>query len=230
MQYYLDINDRAFLAIENGTKKVEIRVTTNPLEKDYSVLKQGDIITFSNSLDKKTDCIIKEINWYKNEKELLIQEGTRYTLSSTNDFEKGIESLTRFKGYKMGILKYGIYAIHIERIQSYHEMKLQTSSFNCMKFGTKNIEIRLNDEKRQLIKIGDIIKFIEESNSNNFFLVKVIGILKYKSFNDLINDFDMKYFFDKDTSKEELLKNLNEFYSEEKQKKYNAVGIKILKI
>ena len=151
-------------------------------------------------------------------------------MSSTNDFEKGVKSLTRFKGYKTGILKYGIYAIHIERIQSYHEMKLQTSSFSCMKFGTKNIEIRLNDEKRQLIKIGDTIKFIEESNSKNFFLVRVIGIMKYRNFNDLINDFDMKYFFSKDMSKEELLGNLNESYSAEKQKKYNAVGIKILKI
>mgnify|MGYP001642373722 CR=1 FL=1 len=40
-----------------------------------------------------------------------------------------------------------------------HEMKLQAEYYNFILNGTKRIEIRLNDEKRQKIKIGDSIKF-----------------------------------------------------------------------
>ena len=39
-----------------------------------------------------------------------------------------------------------------------HEMKLQPEYFNFILNGTKRIEIRLNDEKRQSIKLGDKIK------------------------------------------------------------------------
>ena len=43
-----------------------------------------------------------------------------------------------------------------------HEMKLQPEYFDFILNGTKRIEIRLNDEKRQQIKIGDTIKFSKE--------------------------------------------------------------------
>lgn len=62
-------------------KKVEIRVTT----------------------DKELKCIIKEINWYQNEWKLLTFEGTKYTLSSTNDIEECIKSINSCKNYTNGI-------------------------------------------------------------------------------------------------------------------------------
>ena len=37
-----------------------------------------------------------------------------------------------------------------------HEMKLNNSPFERIKNGTKTIELRLNDEKRQLLKINRI--------------------------------------------------------------------------
>ena len=40
-----------------------------------------------------------------------------------------------------------------------HKMKLNESPFNRMKKGTKTIEFRLFDEKRQKIKVGDKIEF-----------------------------------------------------------------------
>ena len=44
-----------------------------------------------------------------------------------------------------------------------HEMKLQPEYYNFILNGTKRIEIRLFDEKRQQINIGDIIKFLGSS-------------------------------------------------------------------
>ena len=42
-----------------------------------------------------------------------------------------------------------------------HNMKLRSKYFECIKTGTKRIELRLNDEKRSKIKIGDEIIFEE---------------------------------------------------------------------
>ena len=43
-----------------------------------------------------------------------------------------------------------------------HIMKLQEEYFNFIKNGTKQYEIRLNDEKRRRIKVGDFIEFQKE--------------------------------------------------------------------
>ena len=41
-----------------------------------------------------------------------------------------------------------------------YEMKLQNAPFQSIKSGAKDIEMRLYDEKRKLINIGDIITFV----------------------------------------------------------------------
>ena len=56
-----------------------------------------------------------------------------------------------------------------------HEMKLQAEYYNFILNGTKRIEIRLNDEKRQKIKIGDSIKFLKEPELKESFNAKVIN-------------------------------------------------------
>ena len=56
----LDINDRAFKAINGGTKRIEIRVTTNKAKKDYGVINSNDIIVFSNSKNEKLECQVIE--------------------------------------------------------------------------------------------------------------------------------------------------------------------------
>ena len=113
-KYYFDLNDRAFNAIKNNTKRVEIRVTKLDNSFDYSILKQKDLIYFTNSKNETIICKIIKINWYKTIEELLTVEGTKYTLSSTDDFEKGVKSINSFDGYKEGIKANGVYAIHIK--------------------------------------------------------------------------------------------------------------------
>ena len=64
-----------------------------------------------------------------------------------------------------------------------HKMKLQSKYFDFMFRGTKRIEIRLNDEKRQLIKIGDIIEFERFSELNDSFKTRVVELIIYKKSN-----------------------------------------------
>ena len=108
-----------------------------------------------------------------------------------------------------------------------HEMKLQPEYYNYILNGTKRIEIRLNDEKRSKIKIWDTIKFLKEPDLKESFKIKVVGLYRYNSFEDLFKDFDISILSDKSMSKEELIDVLEQFYTKEKQEQYGVLGIKI---
>ena len=108
-----------------------------------------------------------------------------------------------------------------------HEMKLQPEYYNFILNGTKRIEIRLYDEKRQQIKIGDIIKFLKEPELNESFNAKVVGLLRYNSFEEMFKDFDISILSDESMTKDELISVLEQFYTKEKQEKYGVLGIKI---
>lgn len=108
---------------------------------------------------------------------------------------------------------------------NYHELKLQPEYYNYVLNGTKRIELRLNDEKRKLIKIGDTIKFLKEPDLNESFDVKVIDLLHYDSFDELFNDYDISFLADKSMTKEELKEVLEVFYTKEKQEQYGILGI-----
>ena len=108
-----------------------------------------------------------------------------------------------------------------------HEMKLQPEYFNFILNGTKRIEIRINDEKRQNIKLGDKIKFLKEPDLNESFEAQVIGLLRYNSFEEMFKDYDISILSDKSMTKEELISVLEQFYTKEKQEKYGVLGIRI---
>lgn len=113
MIYRFNLNDRAINAIINKTKKVEIRANNN---FDYSKIKVDDIIIFASPNKKKIKCKILKNIWYNSIEELLIKEGTTYTLSSTNDYDEGIKSIYSIDGYEQAIKTSGVYALHLEYI------------------------------------------------------------------------------------------------------------------
>lgn len=108
-----------------------------------------------------------------------------------------------------------------------HELKLQPKFYNFILNGTKRIELRLYDEKRQKINIGDIIEFKKEPELKESFEAKVTALLRYDSFLALLNDIDIKTVADESMSKEELLESLESFYTPEKQAEYGIIGIRV---
>ena len=120
MKYNLNLNERAFKAIINKTKRIEIRTITG--NTDYSKMIKDDIIVFKNENDEKIVCKILEINHYKTVEKLIMLEGTRYTTSSTNEYEEAVNNINKLNGYKEAIKKYGVYAIHIEYLYSEHNI------------------------------------------------------------------------------------------------------------
>jgi hypothetical protein len=104
-------------------------------------------------------------------------------------------------------------------------MNLQPKYFDFIKDGTKRIELRLYDEKRRSIQLGDIIEFAKSDDEK--FKAEVVGLLRYNSFADLFEDFDISILADSSMTKQELLEVLGEFYSEEKQAEFGVIGIRI---
>ena len=108
-----------------------------------------------------------------------------------------------------------------------HILKLQPRYYESMKNGVKQIELRLFDEKRKNIKIGDEIEFKKEPDLNESFIARVKPILLYENFESLIDDYPIEILSDLNTNKKELVEELNKFYSKQKQEQYNVVGIRV---
>ncbi len=108
-----------------------------------------------------------------------------------------------------------------------HEMKLNSVPFKKIKNGTKTVELRLNDEKRQLLKIKDLIEFTNRAN-NEKMLVEIENLYHYSSFEELYKNFDkVAIGYDEDDIANP--KDMEEYYSPEKQSKYGVLGIEIKK-
>lgn len=106
-----------------------------------------------------------------------------------------------------------------------HRMNLQPRYFDYIEGGTKRIELRLYDEKRKEIQLGDEIDFYK--SETDWVKTKVVGLLRYESFEELFKDFDIEVLADSSMTKDELLGVLEEFYTKDKQKYYGVLGIRI---
>lgn len=109
-----------------------------------------------------------------------------------------------------------------------HYMKLHNDLFNLIKSGTKTIELRLNDLKRQKIKVGDLIEFTNRITDEKM-VVRVVDLIKFNSFSDLYKNFSkvsMGYGEDEDANPSDM----ELYYSLEEQEKYGVLAIKIEKI
>ena len=104
-----------------------------------------------------------------------------------------------------------------------HKMKLVDFAFKAIKNKDKDIEVRLNDEKRQLINIGDIIEF-EHIDTKEIIKVEVTNLYKFKTFEELFNKFEHKRLGVNDSDDSSIM---NQFYTKEEQEKYGALGIEV---
>lgn len=106
-------------------------------------------------------------------------------------------------------------------------MKLNPKYFEYMKNGTKRIEIRLNDEKRRNLKIGDVIVFQKEPDLKEKLSTQIVNLTVKRNFKELIDNLDVSEYADESEFEEEFLNDLYKFYTKEQEEKYGIVGIQI---
>lgn len=103
-----------------------------------------------------------------------------------------------------------------------HKMKLNESPFERIKNGTKTIEFRLYDEKRQQLKVGDKIEFSKLPDLQEKLLVDVAELYREDTFENLFR----KLYTDEDEINRKAI-SMHKYYSLEKEKEYGVLGIKI---
>ena len=112
-----------------------------------------------------------------------------------------------------------------------HDSKLPLDPFERIKKGKKIIEVRLLDEKRKSIEIGDTISFFKLPNLEESIKTKVIGLSRFNSFKDFFSFFRTKPFgHPENMSIEEQVSGMRNAYSEEEEKKLGVLGIHIVLI
>lgn len=106
-----------------------------------------------------------------------------------------------------------------------HRMNLWNDSFLSIKSGIKTVEMRLNDEKRSLVRVGDTIIFTNATTKEEM-AVKVVNTIVYKDFFELYkhyNKLEIGYAEDEINDPADMY----QYYSKEKIDKYGALAIEI---
>ena len=108
-----------------------------------------------------------------------------------------------------------------------HKMNLNPEPFEMISTGQKTIELRLNDEKRQKIKVGDMIEFTQTETGQKL-ITEVITLHRFDTFTELYQELPLLKcgYTEADiaTAKPE---DMDLYYTPEKQKKYGVLGIEL---
>lgn len=111
-----------------------------------------------------------------------------------------------------------------------HCMNLELSAFLKIANGSKTIELRLNDKKRQKINIGDRIEF-RCSEINSVIFAEVIKLHKFLDFEQLYKALPLeKCGYSKNDLKSAHYTDMEKYYIKEQIKKYGVLGIELQKI
>lgn len=107
-----------------------------------------------------------------------------------------------------------------------HQMKLKQEPFDKIKNGAKTIELCLNDEKRQKVRVGDFIEFSLLDEPEKKIKTIVTALHHFTSFQKLyaaLPKEKLGYRSDEVPESEHM----DAFYSREKQIEYGVLGIEI---
>ena len=108
-----------------------------------------------------------------------------------------------------------------------HQMGLYGEYFAAIKAGRKKIEVRLNDEKRRKIKIGDRIEFIKVPEQDETLQVQVIDLTTYETFQAMYEDIPFDKFDCAGWTMEEMIEGTYEIYSPEQEQQWGVLAITI---
>ena len=114
-------------------------------------------------------------------------------------------------------------------------MHLNEEMFFAMKEGTKTVDVRLFDDERKLVDIGDYIEFHNKSDDDTFIKMRVLDIRIEHTFKEIFErNIDLwntsLYYtpeqlgYPKEYSLEKLIKEMYKWYSKEQEEKYGVIA------
>ncbi len=99
-----------------------------------------------------------------------------------------------------------------------HEMRLNPKPFAEIRAGTKTVELRLWDEKRQKLRVGDSIRFTNNVTGEQL-LTRVQRLHRFDSFRELFAALPSGW----GTG----TPNMDAYYAPEEQQRWGVVGIEL---
>ena len=108
-----------------------------------------------------------------------------------------------------------------------HRMKLHQEYFDRIKNKEKKIELRLFDEKRRKVKVGDTILFTSTKDEQQIATTKVKEIILDKSFQELINKLPVNDLGISEEQKKDFAETMYGIYNKEDEERWGVVGIRV---
>lgn len=107
-----------------------------------------------------------------------------------------------------------------------YEMRLNSGAFFAIEDKVKTFEGRLNDSKRQEIKVGEVIRFYLRPEKKHFFDARVSELKRYDFFSEMYLDLGAEVFgFDESCSLEDFVSAYRSYYSLEDEREFGVLGI-----
>ncbi|GGO00963.1 ASCH domain-containing protein [Saccharibacillus kuerlensis] len=108
-----------------------------------------------------------------------------------------------------------------------HVMTLFPEYFDSICSGCKKVEVRLNDEKRRVISVGDTIQFECLPHRERTVKVLVEELYKHETFEDLYRSIPFADMDCEGWTMTEMIDGTYEIYTPEQELKWGALGIRI---
>lgn len=122
------------------------------------------------------------------------------------------------------------YSIKPESTSKQHTMDLVPTAFRKIANGTKTIELRLNDPKRQAIAVGDRILF-RNTETNEQLEVVVHALHAFASFEELYKALPLdRCGYTKEEMPLARPEDMNAYYTDDRIEKYGVLGIEIKRV
>lgn len=107
-----------------------------------------------------------------------------------------------------------------------HTMSLRHGPFEKLRTGKKTIEMRLWDEKRQLLQIGDELEFTDLSDDRSRIRARVKALHRFASFRDLYAVLDLRACGYAPGEAADP-RDMEAYYPPQRQDQYGVVGIEL---
>lgn len=102
---------------------------------------------------------------------------------------------------------------------------LDSDIFDIVKNNSKDVEIRVNDEKRRKLKVGDTLVFLKRPNDDEELRATITDLVYFNNFLEVVDNYPMKRIYLDEYTKEDFVNLISRFYSEEEVNKYGVVAI-----
>ena len=103
-----------------------------------------------------------------------------------------------------------------------HYMHLHPKPFEQVANGTKTIEIRINDDKRRRLKVGDTIEFESRADPGRVVTAEIVALPTFKTFKEMFEAFPPTQYGGESADEYE---SMFEHYSKEEETLYGVVAI-----